>query len=651
MQLPTSKTNNGGETLRAMSDKAQVLRAARRRSMAAVFFALAIIFATPVLCHAQIHSSPQAVVSAELRSTQIVVGQAVPLNIIAEGGAADAIPEMPVVDGLEFQFAGQQMRTEVNNFHITTKIQYTYLITPTRAGTFQIPSIDVRISGRNYRTQPLTLKVVAAGQNKGSAGTWGQYLWGEVKLGKNEAYVGEPVPVEFRFYFDRNVNGSLDGLADFQAGGFTFEKLGEPTQELSVANGKNVIAFVYRTTITPAKAGKLEIGPVKQSARIQVMQQSRPRRSPRFIDPFDQDAFDDFFNSVFDDPGFALPSFQRVNITAPAVELTVRPIPTQGAPASYAGAVGQFRIKTTAEPLRMKLGEPVTLSLEISGTGNFTGFEKPLLSNTRGWRDYPPTARYVPDGQSPNSGSKIIEFVLTAQEGVRNLPIAEFSYFDPMSGEFKTLNSEPLPVEVLNAPAPQPTPSVPEPSGAKPPAAVATPAPDARNERKAEPTAKETAAVDTNDIQYLTLEEPTFAPLPSLLEQNRNFWLANAAAALAAVSLATALWWRGRTPSLATLQRRKLRAAAQAIAHLEKASLSRSEFFEQASALLRGIDTENVESQLPASLREASQWILDTRNEQVFSGATAQSQELAPQERASVLATLRALHKEGVLSV
>ncbi len=631
--------------------EAQAPPPAPRTPTVALLVVATLLFTQPLVSRAQIQSSQQTTVSAEIRSSQAVVGEAVQMTITVEGGAADAVPEVPIVDGLEFQYAGQQMRTEVNNFNISTKIQYTYLVTPTRAGTFEIPGIDVRISGRNYRTQPLTLTVVAAGQNRGS-GTVGRYLWGEVTLAKNEVYVGESVPVEFRFYFDRNVNGGLESLAEFEADGFTFEKLGEPSQEFTVVNGQNVLAFVYRTTITPAKAGKLKIGPVRQSARVQVMQQSRPRRSPRFIDPFDQDAFDDFFNSIFDDPGLGIPVIQRLTITAEAAELNVRPIPTKGAPASYAGAVGQFDIKTSAEPLRMNMGEPVTLSLAISGTGNFTGFEKPLLSSTRGWRDYPPTARFVPDGQSPNSGSKIIELVLTAQEGVRNLPVAEFSYFDPVAGEFKILKSEPLPVEVLDAPTPPQTPPAPMPSTPSPPAAIAATEPNSKDEpAEKQETTQQSTTVANNDIHYLTLEEPLFAPLPAPLEQNRTFWLVNAATALAAVFFAAALWWRGRTPSAAALQRRKLRAAAQAIAHLEKASLSKTEFFEQACALLRNMDALNLDGRLSASLREASQRILDIRNEQLFSGATMDSHAIDPAERESVLATLRALQKEGVLTV
>jgi hypothetical protein len=620
-----------------------------RARMLALLVLATVTFAWLLTSHAQMQSTQRPAVSAELRSSQAVVGEAVQLTLTVQGGAADAVPEMPVVDGLEFQFAGQQMRTEVNNFNISTKIQYTYLVTPTRPGTFEIPGIDVRVSGRNYRTQPLTLTAVAPGQ-KGSGSTLGRSLWGEVKLAKPEAYVGEPVPVEFRFYFDRNVNGGLESLAEFQADGFSFEKIGEPLQEFTVANGKNVLAFVYRTAITPAKAGKLKIGPVRQSARVQVIQQSRPRRSPRSIDPFDQGAFDDFFNSFFDDPGLGIPIIQRVTITAEAAELNVRPIPTKDAPASYAGAVGQFDMKTSAEPLRMNMGEPVTLSLAISGTGNFTGFEKPLLSSTRGWRDYPPTARFVSDGESPNSGSKIIELVLTAQEGVRNLPTAEFSYFDPVVGKFKILKSEPLPVEVLNAPAPPPTPAATEPSTASPPAAVAAPAPAPQDADKTKTETQETTAAAKDDIHYLTVEEPTFAPLPKPLEQSRRFLLINASMALAAVFLAAALWWRGHTPSPAALQRRKLRAAAQAIAHLEKAPLSKKQVCEQAYALLRNIDTQNFDDRLPASLRDASRRILDIRNEQLFSGATVESQAIDPAERASVLATLRALQKEGLLS-
>jgi hypothetical protein len=613
--------------------------------LATLFVGLILVAAGPAL--AQQSQNQQPAVEAGLNSTQTSVGGTVQYTVTVTGAAADQVPDIPHVEGLDVQRAGQQMRTEVINFNIKTKVQYTYLVTPKREGKFQIPGVDVTIGGRTFRTGAVELTVGAAGSSPAANQ---KLLWGEIKLGKTEAYVGESVPAEILFHFDSRIRpAGLEALPKIEASGFTFEKLTEPEQQNSTINGQNYFTIVYRTTLVPAKAGKLVIGPIEQVARVQVPIQQRPRRSPRSVDPFDPNAFDEYFESVFDSMG-GLSQVQRASLKAPAVELNVKSVPVKGAPASFKGAVGKFEMKTSAEPLRMKLGDPVTLTLEITGRGAFEGFDKPVLSGNSAWRDYPPTSRFIPDGSAPNSGTKRIELVLTPSENVRNLPTAEFSYFDPEIEQFKILKSEPLPVEILGLPAPVPSPSPAPPvvSGTQTTPQVA-PSPSAVAQASPSPSASVSGTTPAGDILYLTLDEPHFAPLPEPIEHTRGYLLANGALAVLVVGGAAYAFAKSRGPSAESLRRREGRAVEHAIQHLAGTTVTESEFFEQAATLMASV--ERKWNRLSPEVAEVCRAVVDKRNELAFGGSFSPGAGagIDPDERATVVNALKTMRREGVL--
>ena len=50
--------------------------------------------------------------------------------------------------------------------------------------------------------------------------------------------------------------------------------------------------------------------------------------------------------------------------------------------------MGQFEIKATPDRLSTRLGEPVTLQVELSGTGNWGTLGDPIWPGEANWRVY-----------------------------------------------------------------------------------------------------------------------------------------------------------------------------------------------------------------------------------------------------------------------
>ncbi len=83
--------------------------------------------------------------------------------------------------------------------------------------------------------------------------------------------------------------------------------------------------------------------------------------------------------------GFTTSRRNRVIKSRPIVQsaevtpIEIQPIPVSGQPVDYAGAVGQFKFNVSAKPTNVAVGDPITLSLSISGTGRLDILQPPPL--------------------------------------------------------------------------------------------------------------------------------------------------------------------------------------------------------------------------------------------------------------------------------
>ena len=160
---------------------------------------------------------------------------------------------------------------------------------------------------------------------------------------------------------------------------------------------------------------------------------------PAGLDPF----FDQFFQN------FPMPGFGRAeNIEAATNErqLDVQPLPKEGRPDNFSGAIGQFTLRANASPKSVAAGEPVTLTISVEGRGNFYAIAPPVLTGEDGWRTYAPKESFKPNDTIGYGGEKKFEFSMVAREDRTATPGAEFSYFDPLKKKYVTLKTEPVAV-------------------------------------------------------------------------------------------------------------------------------------------------------------------------------------------------------------
>ena len=444
-------------------------------------------------------------ISAALSQTVTDVDHPVQLEVKIENARITRPPTVSA-PGLSVNFAGTTSRTQILNFQASSVTTFTYIVTPTKEGVFEIPSIVVSAGGKDYRTTSLVLKVVHEnGNNAAQPTNPDKPYFAELVIPKESAFVGEQIPIELRFYFNQRMQYQPYPQGQYpliDGEGFVTKKYSEPTEKQFESNGRVYHVVVYKTGLTGVKPGKLELQSATQSFLV-----STPfgmRSAPGFIDP--TEAFQQ----------------QVIDIKTNGASIEIKPLPTADRPSTFSGAVGDFTLATSAQPGKARTGEPVSMKIEIKGLGNFDRIEPPSLTNTEGWRAYQPSEETQALDDLGLSAVKTFTFPLVPAKSVNSLPTVEFSYFDPNAEKYVTLKSSPIKIAIDGAQLPDLAGS-PAPQSASPAPANASP-----------------PMLDVLDIRTGLPAPASFLPLV----QQRAFWIGQTIPAGALLLFGLGLWVR-----------------------------------------------------------------------------------------------------------
>ena len=443
------------------------------KTMKRLFVVLALFL--PLWLHAQD-------VTAGLSANQAQVGEPVQITVTVRGARGADVPQTLSVKGLQISLAGRSTQFEMHNFKMSSSLTYTYLVVPQVEGDFMIPPFDVQVEGKTVRTQAMRLVVTGGArgvpqmpglpqQNPPSlpsgpppAGAEeGEPFFADLLLSKKKAFVGEVVPVEFRFYFNSRIGGQVGERPSFGGEGFTVQKFSNAVKREQVVNGTNYTVFSFQSAITAVKSGALEIPEATLNARLQL-----PGKAPQGLG--------DFFSN-FPLPQGMFTDNREVTLKTRPVQIEVLPLPKDGRPEDFSGAVGRFTMETSVSPKKASAGEPVNLKAVVSGQGNFEGMGAPVLIGDEGWRSYPPSDKFQSTDAVGFTGEKTFEFPLIARQNQTRTPGLRFSFFDPATEKYSVLTGEPLEVNAKAGGAPPAASGAPAASqGDKPAPAASTPA-------------------------------------------------------------------------------------------------------------------------------------------------------------------------------
>ncbi len=206
------------------------------------------------------------------------------------------------------------------------------------------------------------------------------------------------VPVKVQAYFRAGVSASLNGLPMLSSDAFTLNKLGEhPGQTREAINGVPYTVVTWTSALSAVKAGDYPLN-IDLPVMVRVQEKSRQRRGGGhnpFKDFFGDDSpFGDAFSDSFFDDFFAQATEKPLTLHNDGGSVQIDPLPTQGRPASFAGAVGQFEVSSEVTTASATAGDPLSLKMTISGTGNFDRVTTAGLPASSAWKTYKPSAQF-----------------------------------------------------------------------------------------------------------------------------------------------------------------------------------------------------------------------------------------------------------------
>jgi tetratricopeptide (TPR) repeat protein len=367
---------------------------------------------------------------------QLGYNQVSELSLVFDGCEPDGAPQLPQVDGLLFGNNPSQ-RTEVSmvNFDVSRRYILTYPVRPTKRTALTLPPFSIQTDKGTIRVAGATFTVGDA--TVGSSGlSVDDIASATLNLPKNTFWAGEVFPINYTLSVIKRYFHSPGTLVDWQAAPLVLEEWSKPEPSEAMMKGERRFLVTQNTRGYAKAPGRLSLKPAQQLVNFNVA------TGGGFGLPFMQSSVE-----------------QRILTTQP-VDLTIKPLPA--GPAEFSGAVGQFTLVSKVVPTSPAVGEPVTWTLELTGTGNWPDF--PGLPQREVSRDFsvvqPKSKRTMKDN-SLFEGTLTEDVVLVpTKPGRYALPPVKFTYFDPASGTYKTLTTEAATVTVAPA-ATSPTAAAP----------------------------------------------------------------------------------------------------------------------------------------------------------------------------------------------
>lgn len=135
--------------------------------------------------------------------------------------------------------------------------------------------------------------------------------------------------------------------------------------------------------------------------------------------------------------------------------INVKPLPNEGKPSDFTGAVGRFDFKVIPGNTELAATESTTVKVQVNGNGNLKLFELPQLDVPATLEKYDPErTENVRTDLNGTQGTITDNYtIVPTRQGEFTIPALSFSYFDVNSRTYKTISSKEFSLEVERAPA------------------------------------------------------------------------------------------------------------------------------------------------------------------------------------------------------
>ncbi|MBP3426120.1 MAG: protein BatD [Rikenellaceae bacterium] len=368
-------------------------------------------------------------------------------------------PEFKGLDVMAGPSTSYSSSTSIVNGEITKSVSYTYtyVVQANSEGTATISEATVEVDDEKYMTRPQTIAVVDEGASAGGSpttqsgaqqdaqrtqggkqstkGIGKDDIFVAVNLDKTRVYKGEPIRATIKLYTRTQLSG-IENSKFPTFNGFWMQELKgvDYTWQSEAYNGKVYDTHILQEYLLfPQQVGRLQIEPFELTVVARIVTQPAGRQS----------MFDDFFGAM------DVVQEVRKTLTSTRQMVEVLELPS-GAPHSFAGAVGQFTLDATLPADQINANSSATYTVKVSGRGNLPLIQAPTLTLPTSFEQYNvKMTESLQSSSSGISGYRQFEYPFIARaEGEFTIPAVEFSYFNPRTAKYVTLNTREMTIRV-----------------------------------------------------------------------------------------------------------------------------------------------------------------------------------------------------------
>lgn len=361
-----------------------------------------------------------AQVSLDLSRSTITMDDTVDLTLRVEGGLDRQAPDIPLPDGLVVSGMSKQFMSSGSRREDVV----VYEIQPTRPGDYTLGPYNLNLPGGQQKLPAMSLTVTPA-----KVVTAAESTFVTLESSANRTLVRQTVELTLGFYSQHSI-GNIEQI-DFDTGGFRIGDWREIKARSVTINDEPYRVRKFINRLTPVRAGDYELAPV---FKVQVIKPGDLTRHP-----------------------FGMMTRQReldvlrLQPREPLV-LEVTEPPAEGRPDSYAGHIGTFHLNASLSPREVSVGDPITLRVQLSGTGSLREALPPTLEENDDFKVYEPRLVEEDLQRDGLSGRKVFEqVVIPTHADIREVPALEFGYFNPESESYQVETAGPFSIEVTGS--------------------------------------------------------------------------------------------------------------------------------------------------------------------------------------------------------
>jgi hypothetical protein len=361
--------------------------------------------------------------SAEVDRTTVALGERLLLTVTATGTGVNGLPQPSLPRMMDFKSVGTMWGRFTSDPGADSGVSqrtvgFVYTLEPKRTGSLTVGPVKLVRAGITYESQPIAVRVVPAGESVPPLERWTDANGIELVCAVDRAsvFVGEQVRVKYRLYSRNRVGGVAMKDAPAFTGFWAAEvKDTSGLEWLPTTRGGEPcsVAVVRQATLFPVQPGDLDVGRMTLAGIVAVG------------------------SGLF--KGMPAP----FTVSSVPQRVTVQPFPDSGKPADFGGGVGKFALVADLSGDQTCGGEPMTLEVRVSGTGNIGTIGEPRVRVADGVKLLAPVvAQQVTRADGRVGGTRTYSYpIIPRADGLNIVPATSMSFFDPEGDTYYTLTT------------------------------------------------------------------------------------------------------------------------------------------------------------------------------------------------------------------